>query len=75
MALLEDLKTEVAGIFPRATWLGWPDVLQAMRQFDGDDPLGHLAKVCGASSGQLIEMPDIREEFRFPGLTVDLRVS
>lgn len=59
----------------RAIWLGWPEVSQAMREFDGEDPLGHLAKMCSASSGQLIELPDIREEFRFPGLTVDLRVS
>lgn len=59
----------------RAIWLGWPEVSQAMKEFGGEDPIGHLAKLSPASSGQLVELPQIHEEFRFPGLTVDLRIS
>lgn len=59
----------------RAGWLGWPEVLQAIGEYRGEDPLAHLSRFAAEARARLHHLPDVHEEFRFPGLVVEVRIS
>jgi hypothetical protein len=61
---------------PRAIWLGWPEILQARdTALTADDPLTHLNDVVTAHRARFNDLHDSHQTFRFPDLSVDLRVS
>lgn len=60
---------------PRATWLGWPEVLRAMGECDGTDPLAQLPQLAIAHRSQFAAMEDVSEEFSFPGIKIELHAS
>ncbi len=59
----------------RATWLGWPEVVQFMQVGADLDPLGRLSQISAVNTDEGKSREDVREVFRFPQLTVELRIS
>jgi hypothetical protein len=59
----------------RATWLAWPELLRALRSYDGNNLLADLAGILRAHRETAQDMTDIDEQYQFRDLTVELKVG
>jgi hypothetical protein len=59
----------------RATWLGWPEILDALKATDRADPLAHLGRIAAVRRNRPSEFGEVREEFGFSGLQVNVRIA
>lgn len=58
---------------PRASWLGWYEILHALESGEFGDPLVDVPRAIASLQAQFERPVDFQFEFRFPGLSVDLR--
>lgn len=58
---------------PRASWLGWYEILHALESGECGDPLVDVPRAIAIHQAQFDRPEDFHFEFRFPDLSVDLR--
>jgi hypothetical protein len=59
----------------RAMWLAWPEILHDLKATDDADPLAHLASIAAVRRSKISEVGEVRQEFHFPGLQVNVRIA
>jgi PAS domain-containing protein len=59
----------------RATWLAWPELLRALRSYDGKDLLADLADILRVHREITQGTTDINEMYQFRDLTVELKIG
>ncbi|HFF2056887.1 hypothetical protein KK196_12095 [Pseudomonas aeruginosa] len=60
---------------PRASWLGWPEILNVLDEHPTGDVLSLIPQLVLDQQTRFAEQEDQRFEFRFPNLAVDLHIT
>lgn len=60
---------------PRASWLGWPEILNVLSENPTGDVLTLIPHRVLQQQAQFTELEDQRLEFRFPELAIDLHIT
>lgn len=60
---------------PRAAWLGWFEILHALESSGSQDPLVDMPRLAVEYQARFDSPEEFCFEFRFPGLSIDLRGS
>ncbi|MFV0888153.1 hypothetical protein ACNKH9_15595 [Metapseudomonas otitidis] len=66
--------TGEAGQDPRASWLGWPEILHVLHNNPGGDILSRIPQLVLDHQARFTLQEEQRFEFRFPGLSADLLI-
>lgn len=66
--------TGASGQDPRASWLGWPEILHVLHDNRGGDILSQIPQLILDHQARFTLQEEQRFEFRFPGLSADLHI-
>ncbi|UUQ65641.1 hypothetical protein NLK61_03035 [Pseudomonas fuscovaginae UPB0736] len=60
---------------PRASWLGWPEILRAIDEQPEGDVLSQIPRLVLDQEARFNKSEEKKFEFRFPNLSVDLHIA